>query len=799
MIDGNECAKSPWWEMTENVHNGCDIMNEDDDNVKLQNEETIGENKVEAVPAQQRDAEVQTSPVQMANKEMQTQTIPRLELTQASPILRPLLCPESDVPQSPCFQFDRLASARVSLSPSFRKLKKKVSVQPPTLPQKCQEVRKDGIEEPTADNDASTPANGTDKLVPSSVPSSDIIENVAVAKLDQHPTADLLTDDQRHLHFEEPPTQPQEPQAVTEINGVDRPLSVNPEGGDHHIVCEQSATDQENLSLWERRRGDKKIALPTVSQQTADDSIPRRHSTERRRTSVVVSLPGLDVFPGDLLISDGADSLTSALTPNTDTKKSKWPFTRRGMVQSIREAKNKGKQKQTSELENVLASLKLTEQKDYGFQQYQYKCWTQVMETQSLTAPDTDLETCSLKRDEKLQEALWEVFTSECTYFLDQLLVMQEVFLKTLKYLQSRGCLVDVDYRRLFGNLDELCKVSQELLTSLLSAIERSRELSSSISVLSKFQEDVCQTHQMYCLNYSTGIHYLETLKTREDFGIFLKWGEQNKLCKRLHLSDLLVSPLQRFTRYPLLLKNIWKRSTDQGEKLTVHTIIEHVDKSICDLEGKVKWLESFQKIQQLQEMIVWPPIWERNKNVFVPECLRHTLKDSTKEGFFTSPNRQLLHEGKLGLTGNNKILDVYLVLFDDFLLITKIKRIKKRLSGVFEIGLTSPTLNPELHSMVRDGMICAVFDQPIPLNRLLLKNIDSFYANSCGLHYAFIVIHQNRYHQSIGMFTLQAQSEANKRTWMSQIANAITTFTHNQDPQRTPVESSSVRESSEI
>uniref|UniRef100_A0A4W3J5V1 Pleckstrin homology and RhoGEF domain containing G7 n=1 Tax=Callorhinchus milii TaxID=7868 RepID=A0A4W3J5V1_CALMI len=362
------------------------------------------------------------------------------------------------------------------------------------------------------------------------------------------------------------------------------------------------------------------------------------------------------------------------------------------------------------------------------------------METQSLTAPDTDLETCSLKRDEKLQEALWEVFTSECTYFLDQLLVMQEVFLKTLKYLQSRGCLVDVDYRRLFGNLDELYHFND---------VE-----SCSVLVRALFQEDVCQTHQMYCLNYSTGIHYLETLKTREDFGIFLKWGEQNKLCKRLHLSDLLVSPLQRFTRYPLLLKNIWKRSTDQGEKLTVHTIIEHVDKSICDLEGKVKWLESFQKIQQLQEMIVWPPIWERNKNVFVPEVSLHTLKDSTKEGFFTSPNRQLLHEGKLGLTGNNKILDVYLVLFDDFLLITKIKRIKKVINYCTDVSKHTPKL---------DGMICAVFDQPIPLNRLLLKNIDSFYANSCGLHYAFIVIHQNRYHQSIGMFTLQAQSEANK------------------------------------
>lgn len=45
--------------------------------------------------------------------------------------------------------------------------------------------------------------------------------------------------------------------------------------------------------------------------------IPNR-SAERRRSSIVVSLPGLEVFPGDLLVSDSAvDYLHhSALLPN---------------------------------------------------------------------------------------------------------------------------------------------------------------------------------------------------------------------------------------------------------------------------------------------------------------------------------------------------------------------------------------------------------------------------------------------------------------------------------------------------
>jgi len=38
------------------------------------------------------------------------------------------------------------------------------------------------------------------------------------------------------------------------------------------------------------------------------------------------------------------------------------------------------------------------------------------------------------------------------------------------------------------------------------------------------------------------------------------------------------------------------------------------------DLEGKVKWLDNFQKFRQLQEVIVWPQIWDRDKRFFVPE-----------------------------------------------------------------------------------------------------------------------------------------------------------------------------------
>ncbi|NXJ09657.1 PKHG7 protein, partial [Odontophorus gujanensis] len=69
----------------------------------------------------------------------------------------------------------------------------------------------------------------------------------------------------------------------------------------------------------------------------------------------------------------------------------------------------------------------------------------------------------------------------------------------------------------------------------------------------------------------------------------------------------------------------------------------------------------------------------------------------------------------------STRLLDVYL-----FLLITKIKCNKKKYGGS-DAGLTlvCASLAPELQWFVREGVFCQVLDQPIPLDRLILTNVD--------------------------------------------------------------------------
>ncbi|NXW34587.1 PKHG7 protein, partial [Phaetusa simplex] len=356
-----------------------------------------------------------------------------------------------------------------------------------------------------------------------------------------------------------------------------------------------------------------------------------------------------------------------------------------------------------------------------------------------------------------------------------------KIFMNTLKYLQSNEFLLDVDLWRLFANLEELNKVISK-------------------SFLQFFQGDLCQTHQIYCLNYTSAVFYLENLRQREDFGIYLKqWCEQNERCKRLHLPELLVAPLHRLTRYPLLLNNIWKRSADETEKGFIWSLKEKVEKSIRDLEGKVKWLDNFQKFRQLQEVIIWPQVWDRDKRFFVPEYLKQSLRENSSENILSSANRLLLHEGRLTLAESTRLLDVYLFLFDDFLLITKIKRNKKKYGGS-DTGLipVCPSLAPELQSFVREGGLCTVLDQPIPLDRLTLRNIDPIHVTVFSLRNAFLIQHENRYRQCIAVFLLQAPTETAKKTWMSQIETAISHYTMQHETKKNtafcfPAESSEI------
>ncbi|XP_035520238.1 pleckstrin homology domain-containing family G member 7 isoform X1 [Morone saxatilis] len=698
------------------------------------------------------DAQTQTDCGTFEHKESQTSNpvIMHIDLTRTHSKLRHSSLVDTDGLVAPFFQFDRQAPGRISTSPTLRRMR-------------------------------STRRPLTDSWDP-----------VKMGSTQEEPS----------------PTSPVSP--LSPGHRVKSPLAANP------LSDGESCQDHQPISSSGRQRTkshrsktfDNGIAskrkechsahpLHTENFGFPDSEVQEKelcHNRlqERRRSSVVVSLPGLDVSPGDLFVSNGAADMLNG-SNFSDTKKSKWPFSRRSTT------KGKSQTGTASDIEKYLSTSQIQDWRNSDLQRYKDYSLADFLQDQS-----SEVSATSDPQSFKRQEAIWELFTSECVYFLDQLMVLKEVFLATLSNLQMRNCLTDIDSWGLFANLNELCLVSFGFLTSLLRVIKDTLEITEDdgptlLELLSKanaFQESICHCLQKYCLNYSTALLYLDSLKPREDFGSYAKWCERNEQCRRLQLRDLLVAPLQRLTRYPLLLRNIAKRCQTEDETRGLQVIAEQVDTSICDLEGKVKWLDNYQKVKQLRDALVWLPVWERDKRAFVPENLKHLLKAVTLENLIS--HRSLLHDGKLVLTENAKLIDVYLFLFDEFLLITKIKRIKKRSIGPEQNPLRMPQ-NLELDQLLKEGCTFTVLDQPVSLDRLQLKNIDQINASTSGLPHSFIIMHQNRYQQCIGAFILQAASESAKRVWMTKIEGAVTALLK-LDSQQQRVKSSSLwLESSQI
>ncbi|XP_059917430.1 pleckstrin homology domain-containing family G member 7 isoform X1 [Gadus macrocephalus] len=693
-------------------------------------------------------ANAQTQTEQLLTSEAEAQTshavVMHIDLERTPSRLRHGAVMEAEGLGGPLLQFDRQALGRISTSPTLRRIRSSRRSQPGVWMESTQEEPGAAPRDPQppAGPVSPGPRHMVSPLAPSPLCDGAVqLENGAGSSTSSS-TGRQRTRSQRSKTFEDRTSCPREGSP----GGTSCPREGSPGG-----------------TCWSREGspGQHPTDFEFPCHKGQEQEPDRTRLQERRRSSVVVSIPGLDVSPGDLFVSNGsADRLNgSALS---DTKKSKWPFVRRSTT------KGKISISTVSTIENHLSSAHIQDWRNTEFQKYKSWCLAEFLQDQS-----PQLERPPAPQGTRRLEGLWELFTSEAVYFLDQLMVLKEVFLATLENLQARHCLVDLDPWRLFANINELCLVSFGFLKSLLRVVKDTWELPPEgggaclPELLSQaFQERVCHCLQKYCLNYSAALQYLDCLKAREDFGCYLKWCERKEQCRRLQLRDLLVAPMQRLTRYPLLLRNMAKRSAG-AEGAALQAVAEQVDTSICNLEGEVKWLDNYQQVKQLRDALVWLPVWERDKRAFVPESLKHLLKTVTLDNLIN--HRSLLHDGKLIATENTKMVDVYLFLFDEFLLITKIKRNKKRSAALEQAQ------SPDLDQLLKEGCTFTVVDQPVSLDRLHMKNIDQLNATASGLPHSFILMHQSRYQQCMGAFILQAPCDAVKKAWMSKIEGAVT------------------------
>ncbi|XP_059199234.1 uncharacterized protein si:dkey-91i10.2 [Centropristis striata] len=250
-------------------------------------------------------------------------------------------------------------------------------------------------------------------------------------------------------------------------------------------------------------------------------------------------------------------------------------------------------------------------------------------------------ERCSKLRTER-KEAILEFLNTESSYGEDLRIIKEEFYCP----MQSAGLLTAEQLIVVFSNVQELIDVNdrftEHLQDSIDQAFDQGDEDLLTVYIGEIFLEfvNMLPAFQTYCLQQSTAVNMLNTLeKEKELLRIFLDVSQNdNTALRRMNLRSFLMAPLQRVTKYPLLLSRIIKVTPEchpdysrlREAKSRVESHLEHINMKTKQEGNGVTWsLRSFRRDSrknreviniEMREVSMKTVGWARENTRFVME-----------------------------------------------------------------------------------------------------------------------------------------------------------------------------------
>ncbi|XP_034713246.1 rho guanine nucleotide exchange factor 11 [Etheostoma cragini] len=226
------------------------------------------------------------------------------------------------------------------------------------------------------------------------------------------------------------------------------------------------------------------------------------------------------------------------------------------------------------------------------------------------TVPPQLLATLS-PREVDRQAVIYELFTTEVSH-LRTLRVLDQVF-----FQKMRSVLNSDELACIFPNLPQV----YELHASLCEAMKKLRETPIVQDIgdvmLARFEDAAGDEFQeqasQLCSQQSQALELIKN-KQRKDprFAHIIQECEASPHCRRLQLKDLLVSEMQRLTKYPLLLDNIIKHteaaSSDLPSLQRAQACCRRILQAVNEVVGEI---EHRQRLSQYQRRLDAAPLFK--------------------------------------------------------------------------------------------------------------------------------------------------------------------------------------------
>ncbi|NXK42963.1 ARHGB factor, partial [Piprites chloris] len=353
-------------------------------------------------------------------------------------------------------------------------------------------------------------------------------------------------------------------------------------------------------------------------------------------------------------------------------------------------------------------------------------------------------------REVERQEVINELFATEGSH----LRILRVLDLLFYQRMRKENLLSREELGLLFPNLPDLIDIHNSLSESMKKLREEGpiiKEIGD--LMLSRFdgpaKEEIQQVAATFCSYQSIALELIKTKQRKETrFQAFMQEAESNPQCRRLQLKDLIISEMQRLTKYPLLLENIIK-FTEAGspelEKLCrardqCRDILRNVNEA-------VKRAENRHRLEGYQKRLDTTPL-ERTSN---PLAAQFKNLDLT--------SRRMIHEGPLTWrVGKDKTVDLHVLLLEDLLVLLQKQDEKLVLKCHSKTALGSSD-NKQTFSPV------------LKLNSVLIRSV------ATDKRALFIICTSELGPQ---IYELVALTSSEKNTWMELLEEAVQSSTRN-------------------
>ncbi|KAI9247826.1 hypothetical protein BY458DRAFT_526897 [Sporodiniella umbellata] len=219
--------------------------------------------------------------------------------------------------------------------------------------------------------------------------------------------------------------------------------------------------------------------------------------------------------------------------------------------------------------------------------------------TWSSTIDELELQEIPLE-ERKRQEAIFELIATERTYLNDLQMIINVFYVDFGKYLTS-------DERDVvFSNIDDLMICNTALLSDMETRQREEANFVSKIGDIFLKHANSLKCYSSYCQNQSYASKFLQKKREEDNWlEVFLKTAQTRPDCRSLDFSHFLLEPVQRITRYPLLLRQILnstpKRHPDYNLVKSALSVAQGI---LGDVNEETRKFENHQKMNELSRII---------------------------------------------------------------------------------------------------------------------------------------------------------------------------------------------------